>query len=112
MPVNISQLKQIIEQCPDDGNVYVYIREYEEYELYYVERISTYPFSLEFEVRKDISNTIQVSEIKNVIENYDDESSIEFSVIDPRFVIMRGGDFSNVRTDENRNLLFYTFLTP
>jgi len=112
MQVNISKLKQIIRNCPDGGNVLIHIREYEDYDLYYVERISSDLISLDFEVRRGTKNTFKVSEIKNVMNRYDDESYVEFTIIDPRFEISRGGAFDKVYKDEKGNIHFYTYIAP
>jgi len=112
MQVNISNLKKIIKYCPNDGNVFIHIKEYERYELYYVERISSDPNFLDFEVRKGTKNTIKVSEIKKAIERYDDDSFIGFNIIDPNFEISRGGGFDVVKTDTEGNLHFYTYIPP
>lgn len=112
MQVNISNLKEIIKDCPDDRNVFIHIKEYEEYEFYYVERISSDPIFLDFEVRKGNKNIIKVSKIKNAIERYDDDSYIGFTIIDPRFEISRRGAFDVVKTDMEGNLHFYTYIPP
>ena len=112
MQIKILNLKKIIENSPDDGNVFVHIKEYEEYEQYDVERISSYQKHLSLEVRRNIGNTITVSEVREAINRYDESSNIEFMLIDPRFQISRMGTFDKAEPDIEGNLHFYTCLQP
>ena len=112
MQIKISDLKEIIKNSPDEGKVFVHIREYEVYEQYDVERISSNPIHLNLDVRRNIGNTITISEIREAINRYDEKSYIQFMLIDPRFQISRGGAFDKAETDTEGNLHFYTYLQP
>lgn len=112
MQIKILDLKKIIKNSSDDGKIFVHIKEYDEYEQYDVEKISSNPIHLNLDVRRNIGKTITVSEIREAINRYDEESYIEFMLIEPRSRISSGGAFDKAENDKEGNLHFYTYLPP
>ena len=112
MQMIVSDLKELIEKCDDHSEVYVHIKQYENYEQYYVSKISSNPHHLELEVKKKFESTIEVYELKNAIERYRDETYLSFIIIDPRTEIQQGGGFDTAKLDQDGNLHLYTSIEP
>jgi len=112
MQMKVSDLKEIIERCDDNSKVYVHIRMYENYEQYYVSRISSNPIHLNLEVIRNHKSTIEISQLKNAIKRYDDDTSLGFMIFDPRFEIQQAGDFDTAELDRDGNLDLYASIQP
>lgn len=108
----VSDLKELIEKCDDHSEVYVHIRKYENYEQYYVSKISSNPIHLELEVIRHHESTIEIYELKNAIKRYDDKTSFGFMIFDPRFEIQEYGDFDTAELDRDGNLHLYAYIPP
>lgn len=112
MQMKVSDLKETIERCDDNSKVYVHIRKYENFEQYYISRISSNPIHLNLELIRNHESTIEISQLKNAIKRYDDKTSLGFMIFDPRFEIQEGGDFDTAELDRDGNLHLYADIPP
>ncbi len=112
MQIKIKDLKELIENCEENSKIYVHIKQYENYEQYNVIKISFNPIQLDFEVKKKHDSTIEISEIKDAIKRYDEDTLIGFMLIEPQYPIQRGGAFDKAQLDKDGNLHLYTYLQP
>ena len=112
MQMKIKDLKKLINECDDNSKIYVHIRQYENYEQYGISKISSNPFHLELDVKKHHKSTIEIYELKNAIEKYDDDTSFGFMIIDPRFRIQQMGDFDSAQLDRDGNLHLHGDIPP
>ncbi len=112
MQMIISDLKGLIEKCDDHSEVYVHIRRLENYEQYYVSRISSNPIHLNLDVIRHQESTIEIHELKNAIRRYNDNTSFGFMIFDPRFENQEGGNFDRAELDRDGNLHLYAYIQP
>jgi len=75
-------------------------------------KISSNPIHLELEVIRHHESTIEIYELKNAIERYDDKTSFGFMIFDPRFKIQEYGDFDTAELDRDGNLHLYAYISP
>ena len=112
MQMKIKDLKKLIMECNDLSKIYVHISQNKNYEQYGVSKVSSNPIHLELDVKKHHKSTIEIIELKNVIERYGDDTSFGFTIIDQRFKIQQMGEFDSARLDGDGNLNFYGHVPP
>ena len=112
MQMKIRDLKKLIIKCDDHSKIYVHIKQYENYEQFGVSKISSNPIHLELDLKKHHELTIEIHELKNGIERYEDDTSFGFMIIDPRFEIQQMGEFDTAQLDRNGNLHLYGLVPP
>ena len=112
MQITIIALRELVDKCDENSKVYVHIKEYENYEQFNIIKISSDPIHLNFEVKKEYESTIKIAELKEAIKSYDENSFIQFMIMEPEFQIQRGGAFDSIQLDKDGNLHFYTYLPP
>ncbi len=112
MQLTIKALKELVERCDENSKVYVHIKEYENYEQFSIIKISSNPIHLNFEVKRQHESTIKIAELKEAIKRYDENSLIQFMIMEPEFQIQRGGAFDSIQLDKDKNLHFFTYLGP
>ncbi|KKM78735.1 hypothetical protein LCGC14_1357020 [marine sediment metagenome] len=110
--MKIRDLKKSIIKCNALSKIYIHIRQYENFEQYGVSKISSNPIHLELDVKKHRESTVEINELKNAIERYDDDTSFGFMIIDQRFNIQQMGEFDSAQLDRDGNLNVFGTVPP